>query len=46
VDEWAAHLTAAGVEYSGPKAGGLAGSRLIVFRDPDGVQLECYFSPG
>jgi glyoxylase I family protein len=46
VDEWAAQLTAAGVDYDGPKPGALPDSRLIVFRDPDGVQLECYFSPG
>jgi glyoxylase I family protein len=44
VDGWAAHLASCGVEFSGPQAGGLPGSRLIVFRDPDGVQLECYCS--
>ncbi len=46
VDDWAAHLESQGVAHDGPKAGALPGSRLIVFRDPDGVQLECYFSPG
>lgn len=45
VDAWAEHLRGCGVEVDGPKAGGLPGSRLIVFRDPDGVQLECYYSP-
>jgi glyoxylase I family protein len=44
VDAWAEHLRGCGVEFDGPKAGGLPGSRLIVFRDPDGVQLECYYS--
>jgi glyoxylase I family protein len=44
VDAWAAHLDAEGVGYSGPNPGRLPNSRLIVFRDPDGVQLECYYS--
>jgi glyoxylase I family protein len=46
VDEWVHHLDAAGVQHSGSKNGAVAGSRLVVFRDPDGVQLECYFSEG
>jgi glyoxylase I family protein len=46
IDEWVRHLDAAGVEHSGAKDGAAAGSRLVVFRDPDGVALECYFSEG
>ena len=45
VDAWAEHLRSRDVEFDGPKPGALPGSRLIVFRDPDGVQLECYYSP-
>lgn len=43
VDQWVRHLDAVGVEHSGGKDGSVTGSRLVVFRDPDGVQLECYF---
>jgi len=45
VDAWAEHLDRLGVERSEVKDGALSGSRLVVFRDPDGVQLECYTSP-
>jgi glyoxylase I family protein len=44
VDAWAEHLDRVGVERSEVKDGALPGSRLVVFRDPDGVQLECYTS--
>jgi glyoxylase I family protein len=42
VDTWAARLDELGVAHSEVKSGALPGSRLIVFRDPDGIQLECY----
>jgi pyridoxamine 5'-phosphate oxidase family protein len=42
VDAWAARLDTQGVEHSGVKNGALPGSRLVVFRDPDGIQLEIY----
>jgi glyoxylase I family protein len=45
VDAWAARLDALGVPRSEVKDGALPGSRLVVFRDPDGIQLECYTSP-
>ena len=41
---WAERLDACAVPHSGVKDGSLPGSRLIVFRDPDGVQLELYSS--
>lgn len=41
----AARLDAHGIPHSGVKDGRLPGSRLVVFRDPDNVQLEYYFSP-
>jgi glyoxylase I family protein len=44
VDAWAEHLDRVGVERSEVKDGALPGSRLVVFRDPDGLQLECYTS--
>ncbi len=38
VTEWAEHLTALGVEHSGPKT--VAYAVAIALRDPDGIQLE------
>lgn len=45
VDAWAARLDEHGVARSEVKDGALPGSRLVVFRDPDGIQLECYYAP-
>jgi glyoxylase I family protein len=45
VDAWARRLDELGVTRSEIKDGSLPGSRLVVFRDPDGIQLECYTSP-
>ncbi len=45
VDAWRGWLVARSVSCSEVKDGALPGSRLITFRDLDGVQLECYFSP-
>jgi glyoxylase I family protein len=39
------HLDARGVPNSGVKPGRLPGSCLVVFRDPDNIQLEYYYSP-
>jgi glyoxylase I family protein len=44
VDTWRTWLVAQQVACSDVKDGALPGSRLITFRDPDGVQIECYFS--
>lgn len=41
----AEHLDAHGVANSGVKPGRLPESLLVVFRDPDNVQLEYYYSP-
>jgi glyoxylase I family protein len=38
VVEWADHLTALGVEHSGPKT--VAYETTLFLRDPDGIQLE------
>jgi glyoxylase I family protein len=45
VERAAAHLDAHNVPHSGVKDGRIAGSKLVVFRDPDNIQLEYYFSP-
>jgi glyoxylase I family protein len=45
VKEAAEHLDARGVPHSGVKAGGMPGSSLVIFRDPDNIQLEFYYSP-
>ena len=45
VAQAAAHLDAHGIANSGVKAGRLPGACLVVFRDPDNVQLEYYYSP-
>jgi glyoxylase I family protein len=44
VEAWAEHLDALGIARSEVKDGAMPNSRLIVFRDPDGIQLECYTS--
>ena len=41
----AEHLDAHGVARSEVKAGRLPGSLLVVFRDPDNIQLEYYYAP-
>ena len=46
VAAWAERLTAAGVEHSGVKVTPTTGSALVVFRDPDGIQLEVYAAQG
>ena len=45
VDVWAAHLDELGVARSEVKDGSIPGSRLVVFRDPDNIQMEIYTSP-
>lgn len=44
VDAWKTWLEARQVDCSEVKDGALPGSRLITFRDPDGIQIECYYS--
>lgn len=46
LEAWAQRLTAAGVEHSGVKVTPTTGSALVVFRDPDGIQLEVYAAQG
>ena len=41
----AAHLDGRGVPNSGVKPGRFPGTSLVVFRDPDNIQLEYYYSP-
>jgi len=45
LDAWAARFDELGVPHSGVKPGGVPGTFLVVFRDPDGLQLEVY-APG
>jgi glyoxylase I family protein len=45
VEAWARHLDEHGVEHSGAKDGALPDSRVVIFRDPDGIQLEFYYAP-
>jgi catechol 2,3-dioxygenase-like lactoylglutathione lyase family enzyme len=44
VDEWAKHLDGLGVEHSGVMEAGYG--FVLVFRDPDNVQLELFGNPG
>ena len=39
------HLDGLGIPHSGFKPGRLPESCLVVFRDPDNIQLEFYYSP-
>ncbi|HSP39616.1 MAG TPA: VOC family protein [Frankiaceae bacterium] len=45
VERWAARLDELGVERTEVKDGALPDSRVVIFRDPDGIQLECYYAP-
>ena len=45
VELWAARLDDLGVDRTEVKDGALPGSRVVIFRDPDGIQLECYYAP-
>jgi glyoxylase I family protein len=45
VERAAEHLDAQGISHSGAKPGRIANSSLVVFRDPDNIQLEYYYSP-
>jgi catechol 2,3-dioxygenase-like lactoylglutathione lyase family enzyme len=45
VQRAAEHLDACGVARSEVKPGRLADSLMVVFRDPDNVQLEYYYTP-
>jgi len=42
LDAWAARFDELGVEHSGVKPGTAPGAFLVVFRDPDGLQLEVF----
>ena len=44
LEAWASRFDELGVEHSGVKPATAPGSFLVVFRDPDGLQLEV-FSP-
>lgn len=45
VEQWARHLDARGVEHTEVKDGALPGTRVVIFRDPDDIQLEFYYAP-
>jgi glyoxylase I family protein len=45
VEAWAQHLGDQGVEHTEVKDGALPDSRVVIFRDPDGIQLEFYYAP-
>jgi glyoxylase I family protein len=46
LDTWAARLTAAGVVHSPiAPSNTTPGAAVLVFRDPDHMQLEFYFDP-
>ncbi len=46
LDRWAARLTAAGVVHSPiAPSNTVPGAAVLVFRDPDNMQLELYFDP-
>jgi len=45
VRQAAEHLDACGVARSEVKPGRVPDSTLVVFRDPDNIQLEYYYSP-
>jgi catechol 2,3-dioxygenase-like lactoylglutathione lyase family enzyme len=46
LDAWCEHLTAQGVPFSAPAASNsIAGAVVVVFRDPDNIQLELFADP-
>jgi catechol 2,3-dioxygenase-like lactoylglutathione lyase family enzyme len=45
VEAWAARLDELGVDHAEVKDGALPGSRVVIFRDPDNIQVECYYAP-
>jgi catechol 2,3-dioxygenase-like lactoylglutathione lyase family enzyme len=46
LDAWAARLSAAGVVHSPiTPANSIAGAAVLVFRDPDNIQLELFCEP-
>jgi glyoxylase I family protein len=46
LDAWVARLEAAGAEYSRiATANSIQGAAVVVFRDPDNIQLEIFFDP-
>jgi glyoxylase I family protein len=42
LDAWVGRFEELGIPHSDVKPGGVPGSFLVVFRDPDGLQLEIY----
>ena len=45
VEQAAAHLDEHGIPHSGVKPGRMPGASVVIFRDPDNIQLEYCFSP-
>jgi glyoxylase I family protein len=46
LDEWAERLAGAGVAYSPvAPANSIPGAAVLVFRDPDNIQLELFYEP-
>jgi glyoxylase I family protein len=47
LEAWAVRLSAAGVVHSPiAPANSIAGAAVLVFRDPDNIQLELFTEPG
>lgn len=44
LDEWARHLDARGIAHSGVKAPAYTRNAMLTFRDPDGIQLEFFWT--
>jgi glyoxylase I family protein len=42
LDAWVGRFEELGIPHSDVKSGGVPGSFLVVFRDPDGLQLEVF----
>lgn len=45
LEAWRSHFDELGVEHSGIKKPEWSSSQILTFRDPDGIQLELYWSP-
>jgi len=46
LDDWAQRFSAAGVSFSPvAPANSIPGAAVLVFRDPDNIQLELFFDP-
>lgn len=44
LEAWQSHFDELGIEHSGIKKPSWSSSQVLTFRDPDGIQLELYWS--